>query len=165
MQTLEFPYAGTSGWAGSETSRERAEQQDQDGTFSKRQKQTMQELWQVGSMGLTWRELAFTFNLHHGQASGVLSVLHKAEKISRLEERRNRCAVYVLPEFVNGRETSQHANTKAGGDKAKLEKIRKLHVPSEELIWSIEERKDIEYCNECQYRYPCDTIQIVGLDD
>jgi hypothetical protein len=46
--------------------------------------------------------------MHHGQASGALSVLHKEGRIARLTERRNRCAVYVLPEYVQGRETSPH---------------------------------------------------------
>jgi hypothetical protein len=38
----------------------------------------------------------------------VLSDLHKAGRIARLTEERNRCKVYVLPEYVNGRETEPH---------------------------------------------------------
>lgn len=156
MQTLEFPYAGTSGWAGSDTSRERAEQQDSDGTFTRRQKQALQELWQAGERGLTWKELGFILNLHHGQASGVLSVLHKQERIARLEERRNRCAVYVVLDFVKGRATSDAMNTRASLNAATLEAIRVLHC---ETIDS--EITGKTYCKECQYEYPCDTIKLV----
>jgi hypothetical protein len=53
--------------------------------------------------GRTWKELADIQSWHHGQASGVLSVLHKEGLIARLIEKRNRCAVYVMPEYVNGR--------------------------------------------------------------
>ena len=35
------PYAGTSGWSGSETSRDRAVSQDKDGTTKNRQSETM----------------------------------------------------------------------------------------------------------------------------
>lgn len=114
----ELPYAGTSGWSGSATSRERAERDDQDGTTAGRQARTIEDLstrWAVDGVidagreqGLTWKELAWLHGWHHGQASGVLSVLHKTGRIARLTERRNRCAVYVLPEYVHGRETAPH---------------------------------------------------------
>lgn len=103
-----LPYAGTSGWSGSETSRERAETQDTDGTTSARQTETLNWLRERGTFGVTWKELANIELWHHGQASGVLSVLHKVGRIARLTERRDRCAVYVLPEYVNGRETAPH---------------------------------------------------------
>lgn len=40
---------------------------------------------------------------HHGQASGALSVLHKTGYVARLTEVRERCKVYVHPDFVGGR--------------------------------------------------------------
>src|SRR5689334_10992371 len=96
----ETPYAGTSGWSGSQTSRERAETEDRGGVTSERQRRVL-DLLSCAVNGYTWREIAEVTGWHHGQASGALSALHKTGHIARLaEERRNRCAVYVLPEHV-----------------------------------------------------------------
>lgn len=103
----ELPYAGTSGHSGSDTSLERVIRQDSDGTTTKRQMECIRLLAHRGEFGLTWKELSDATGLHHGSASGVLSVLHLAEKIERLAEVRNRCKVYVLPEFVGGRNTEK----------------------------------------------------------
>ena len=100
------PYAGTSGWKGSEASRDRALKEDSDGTTSKRQKETLVSLGEAGIRGLTWKDLSEITGWHHGQSSGCLSVLHLEGLVARLKERRNRCSIYVLPAFVNGRETS-----------------------------------------------------------
>jgi hypothetical protein len=102
-----LPYGGTSGWSGTNTSRERAVNEDTQGITFKRQNITLQDLFESGSHGITWNELAAINDWHHGQASGVLSVLHKAKKIVRLEEKRNKCAVYVLPEYVFERKISE----------------------------------------------------------
>jgi hypothetical protein len=112
MEELDFtlpvtPYAGTSGWKGSEASRDRAVQDDADGTTSKRQKETLVSLGAAGIRGLTWKDLSEITGWHHGQSSGCLSVLHLEGLVARLKERRNRCSIYVLPAFVNGRETSE----------------------------------------------------------
>lgn len=101
-----LPYNNSSGHSGTDTSRERAEREDNDGTTSARQKRVLYVLHLWRSQGGTWKDLAKYYNLHHGQASGVLSVLHKEGIIFRLKERRDKCAIYVLPEFVNGREVS-----------------------------------------------------------
>jgi hypothetical protein len=69
-----------------------------------------------GPWGVTWLELAAVLDVHHGSASGVLSVLHKGGRICRLTERRNRCKVYCLPEYVNGRETEPHGRKPADGE-------------------------------------------------
>ena len=101
------PYAGTSGWSGSDTSKERVIREDEDGTTSKRQNDALNALFDTGEKGLTWNELAKWYEWHHGQASGVLSVLHKANLIVRLKARRNKSAIYVLPNYINGREISE----------------------------------------------------------
>lgn len=110
-----LPYAGTSGWSGSETSRERALRDDHDGTTASRQLAAMRDLVVAGVDGLTWRELADRHEWHHGQASGVLSGLHKAGKIARLAQRRDRCEIYVLPDCVDGRETKPYRGRKPAG--------------------------------------------------
>jgi hypothetical protein len=105
-----LPYAGTSGWSGTDTSEDRARRNDSDGTTGRTQTAAMTALGNAGHAGLTWRELAGIMNAHHGTASGALSVLHKAGKIARLSERRDRCKIYVHPDHVWGRETEQHGS-------------------------------------------------------
>jgi hypothetical protein len=97
----------TQGHSGSETSRERALEEASTGTAAERQAETQRLLDVFASEGVTVSELREFTGWHHGQASSVLSVLHKEEKIARLAMRRNRCHVYVLPEYVNGRATDK----------------------------------------------------------
>lgn len=101
-EQLELPYGDTSGWSGTDTSRERAEAQDADGTYTDRQWEAISYLARHGTYGATWQELAQGLGIHHGQASGVLSGLHKTGHIARLSQRRNRCKIYVLPEHALG---------------------------------------------------------------
>jgi hypothetical protein len=108
----ELPYAGTSGYSGTDTSEARARKQDADGTTTKRQKEALMFLWMQHENGCTWKEFAEAFGVHHGSASGVLSVLHLAGKIERLALTRNRCKIYVIPEYVAGRETEKHGSNK-----------------------------------------------------
>ena len=103
-----LPYGGSSGWSGSDTSEQRASNADANGTTGKNQEQTLKHLVLALHRGLTWKELSDLTGWHHGTASGALSVLHKVGRIARLTERRNKCAVYVAPSFVHGRETQAH---------------------------------------------------------
>lgn len=102
-----LPYAGTSGWSGSETSRQRAREQDSSGATLSRQKIVLELLDGCGAAGMTWKELAEQTGWHHGSASGVLSVLHKGDLIERLLTKRNRCAIYVSPHYVYMRLTAK----------------------------------------------------------
>jgi hypothetical protein len=128
MTEPELPYDGgtSSGWAGSATSHVRALTQDTDGTTSARQQATLDRLGRYAGVGLTWKELAAAEGWHHGQASGVLSVLHKTGHIARLTETRDRCAVYVLPRWVAGRETAPHGVVRANVDLDRLDRVRAL---------------------------------------
>ena len=103
-----LPYAGTSGWSGSETSHARAVSADRNGTTSAHQRQALESLALALTRGRTWRELADEYGWHHGSASGVLSVLHKEGLVARLSTSRQRCKVYVLPDYIEGRETEKH---------------------------------------------------------
>ena len=110
MITPILPYAGTSGWQGSEASHDRAIHDDASGATGNRQEIA---LWFVATSierGITWRELGDIKGWHAGQSSGALSNLHKVGLIVRLKERRNRCSVYVLPSFVGDRELSPFKN-------------------------------------------------------
>lgn len=126
-----LPYAGTSGWSGSEASRDRAEAEDSTGVTSKRQRAVVEALRKRGPGGGTWLELAMALRLHHGQISGPLSVLHKEGFVARLTEQRGKCSVYVLPEFVEGRATKpqgreRHEPSQVADDAVLAGLLRKL---------------------------------------
>jgi len=107
-----LPYDGTSGWSGSETSRERAITADRSGETKLRQNQTITHVRHQGMRGLTWYELSEITNWHHGTSSGALSVLNKAGRLVRLKERRNKSSVYVTPEFAGGRAIAERKKGK-----------------------------------------------------
>lgn len=121
----------TTGHAGNGGSADRAHYDEKSGAASYRQRVTLAELAAFGLHGLTWKELAERNGWHHGQASGVLSVLHKEGRIACLKERRANCAVYVTPHHVNERPTVEHRGTKAAEDRAAVQRIRDLldHYP------------------------------------
>ena len=99
----ELPYNGSSGHSGSETSRQRALSADRSGKTALRQAQALTLLSREKMAGLTWKEFSEITGLHHGTASGVLSVLHKVGRIARLKETRNGCKVYVDIACIEGR--------------------------------------------------------------
>ena len=102
-----LPYRKTSGHSGSKTSLERAVRRDSTGETLNNQQFTLGLLESSGTNGVTWKELSLATGWHHGTASGVLSVLHKAQRIERLTQTRSRCAIYVALGFVDGREMSK----------------------------------------------------------
>ncbi len=93
------PYAGTMGWDGV-------------GATNLNQSLTLNHVRAQGERGLTWFELAEIMNWHHGTASGQLSVLDKVGLIRRLKEKRGRSSVYVLAQYVNGREIAKRKQGK-----------------------------------------------------
>jgi hypothetical protein len=111
LPVLPYPDGGdtrTSGWSGSDTSRDRARRDDTTGATNDRQAAVLRYLRMKRIDGATWKELADHFEWHHGQASGALSNLHKAGLIARLTETRDRCAVYVIPSLVAGRPATSY---------------------------------------------------------
>ncbi len=104
MSELPFlPYAGTSGYSGSDTSYARAVEADRSGTTKLRQQSVLELLKHNNYYGMTWKDVSEQLDLHHGSASGTLSVLHKAGEILRLKETRDKCKVYVLSQYRNDR--------------------------------------------------------------
>lgn len=66
-----------------------------------------------GSVGVTVAEyLPPAKSVHHGQVSSAFSTLHQAGLVKRLAQQRGRYEVYVLPRYVNGRETKEHSSVK-----------------------------------------------------
>lgn len=112
MSNAYLPYAGTSGWSGSQTSYERAMANDESGLTSKNQMLFMSDLLFTGEHGLTAREWGHLHNLEHQTYSSIPSILHEGGFIERLTQKRGRHQVYVLPEYVNGRETATHRSKK-----------------------------------------------------
>lgn len=102
-----LPYAGTEGYAGSETSKQAAVDAVIHGTASKRQRYVLILAGRAKERGITVAELRDA-SLHHGRVSGALSVLHKVGKLVRLTEVRDRCKVYVLPEYAGDRPVEPH---------------------------------------------------------
>ena len=109
----QTPFGGsepTSGWAGSDTSKARATQADRDGTTAGRWNATQSAASEAGPFGITYPDLCEKYGWNHGQASGVLSTMHKAGRLSRLTTKRNKCKVYVLPDQVRDRETEPYGH-------------------------------------------------------
>lgn len=80
---------------------------DMHDTASKRQRYVLILADRAKERGVTVAELR-DGNLHHGRISSALSILHRVGKLCRLSEKRDRCHIYVLPEYVNGRQTDSY---------------------------------------------------------
>lgn len=101
-----LPYDGSSGWSGSDTSRERALHMDSSGKTKTIQQQILDALELKGTEGLTFAECDFIpDDKLHQNASGQLSTLHKAGLISRLTTTRNGRKVYVRNHYVGTKDT------------------------------------------------------------
>jgi hypothetical protein len=108
MKPAVLPYAGTSGHAGSATSRERARRLDESGATQKNQDAAWRLLLERGSIGLTGLELTEHLGSAHTTGPSVLSVLHKDGQVRKLTEARKGHQVYVLPGYVNDRDETPH---------------------------------------------------------
>jgi hypothetical protein len=95
MDTLFTAYVGAS-----DTSKERAMREDKNGIGHER-RNLIVTLLAGAPHGLTWKELSDLTELHHGQVSGALSILHKAGAIAQLRITRNRCHPYIHPRFIS----------------------------------------------------------------
>lgn len=96
MSNLPYvPYNGTAGWSGTDTSQERALFNLRTGREYNNQQKALALIKQAGTSGLTWKELSEQTEMHHGTATGVLSVLYKSGAILRTKQVRNRCRVYA----------------------------------------------------------------------
>lgn len=97
-QQAYVPYNGTAGWSGTDTSKERALYNLRTGKEYNNQQKALHYL-KDNTEGLTWKELSQLTDMHHGTASGVLSVLHKAGAIIRSKYSREGCKVYYHMQY------------------------------------------------------------------
>lgn len=104
---ISLGYAGTSGHQQAATSRDAILDDDTNGVTSKAQRYALILARQNGTRGVTIAELREKHGtLHHGKMSSALTNLHKDGRLVALTERRLKCGIYVLPEFVHhGAET------------------------------------------------------------
>lgn len=86
--------------ADSDTSRDRARHEDETGITTARQRAILDFLSDKPA-GLNWRELGSMLELHHGQISGALSVMHRDGRVYQLTTKRNNCHVYIHPHFAD----------------------------------------------------------------
>lgn len=82
----------------------------------KREQEIIDLLRSAGTTGMTWKEIAEHLDIHHGQASGCLSKLHREGTIKCLNEYRLRCRVYVLPGHVSSRQTIPYRRARTTRD-------------------------------------------------
>jgi hypothetical protein len=78
-----------------------------------------------GVDGITVAELRDVTGWHHGKASAALSVLHKEGRLVRLQERRERCSVYVRPDYVAARAVSPYRRNRTPTDPVARELMKR----------------------------------------
>lgn len=105
MTGPSLTYAGTSGFSGTDTSREQATDTVR---INRSQNAVLESLSMAKARGMTVAELRqWHPTLHHGQLSSALTNLHRDGRVARLTEKRGRAKVYVLSDMVQGRTVEQ----------------------------------------------------------
>jgi hypothetical protein len=122
-------YNGTSGYnSQSDTSREAAYHDLVEGVTAKAQRLVLILAAQAGTKGITIAEVREAKgSLHHGKMSSALTNLHKDGRLARLEDRRGRCHIYVLPEFVDERVTQVFRPNRPQIDRVELVNLLDHH--------------------------------------
>lgn len=105
---IEYPNGHGSGHAGNATSRERQQNEDARGMTGMRQRKTLEAVELAAGHGVTSAEIEDLLQVGHGQASSALSHLHRAGRIKRIKDRRNKQEIYVLPAHVGDRKESPY---------------------------------------------------------
>ena len=98
--------------------------------FSKlvmRQKLVLIGTGQRREKGYTVKEFRDKEKFHHGTASSLFTTLHMRGLLVALTETRNGATVYVLPEYVNGRETRPYRRLARKGLKADIAAVIEQH--------------------------------------
>lgn len=98
---MRLPYNGTEGYVDSPASKERAVREAKEGIAGNRQQVILRLVEEAGMHGLTWGEVQKKLpELHHGQISASLSVLHKAGDLFQLKPKRDRSHPYVHHSYL-----------------------------------------------------------------
>jgi len=126
-----LPYAGTAGFVEQPASKERAKKEATSGKAIKRARQILHTL-SLHPEGLTYKQVGDLLNLHHGQSSGALSILHQNGVVFMLRTKINRCHVYVHSDQRYKYEASERidepASTVAGRKRKELQRLLELVI-------------------------------------
>lgn len=137
MTQVQLPYNGTAGYVPMQASRERAHREVKDGTLGNRLEAVLDLLEQRGIIGATWQEVANALGLHHGQASGALSTLHRMGLVFSLRAKRNKCHPYVHGRlrtmFATDQRNDSPSVTKAGMRRALLNELHTVCAVAKEV--------------------------------
>ncbi len=124
-----LPYAGTAGYVNQPASKDRANREAATGEATERAKQILRTLAQHPA-GLTYQQVGDLLNLHHGQSSGALSILHKNGVVFMLRKKINRCHVYVHSNqrgnYEDAERIDKPAATRSGLRRKQLEQLLEL---------------------------------------
>lgn len=124
-----MPYAGTAGFVDQPASKERAKREKATGKSVLRARQILRTLSEHPA-GLTYQQVGDLLNLHHGQSSGALSILHQNGVVFMLHKKINRCHVYVHSDLRHKYEDTERidepASTVAGRRRKELEQLLEL---------------------------------------
>lgn len=158
--TTPYPEPGgqefTSGHSGTDTSRDRAVRERDNGVTAYRQAEVLYLLDNLAvHYGMTVKDvLSERPDWHHGQASSALSNLHKAGRIARLRSKRQGCHVYVTLDNVAGRDTESFGRNPAKAtavlteeERASLRNVQSLLENRGEdtpEVWSMWPNRDVQ---------------------
>ncbi|CAB4134773.1 hypothetical protein UFOVP1226_33 [uncultured Caudovirales phage] len=124
-----MPYAGTAGFVDQPASKERAKRETANGKAIKRARQIL-HLLSLNPEGLTYQQVGDLLNLHHGQSSGALSILHQNGVVFMLRKKINRCHVYVHSnqryKYQDAERIDEPASTVAGRKRKELQHLLEL---------------------------------------
>ena len=137
MTQLDLPYNGTAGYVPMQASRERAHREVKDGSLGARLQAVLDLLEQRGIIGATWQEVAQSLGLHHGQASGALSSLHRMGLVFSLRDKRSNCHPYVHAKlrhmFFREQRHDSPSVTRAGMRRALLDELHSTCAIAKEI--------------------------------
>jgi len=113
------------------TYRKAAKKEATSGKAIKRARQILHTL-SLHPEGLTYKQVGDLLNLHHGQSSGALSILHQNGVVFMLRTKINRCHVYVHSDQRYKYEASERidepASTVAGRKRKELQRLLELVI-------------------------------------
>lgn len=123
-----FAYADqTTGHVARDTSIERAVEESRDGTAADRSLQIL-GLLRTNPLGLTWKQVADRLGLHHGQASGALSNLHKTGRVFMLRTKRGKAHPYCHAHFRDAHPEAERFDTPAQTHAGKTRELERTII-------------------------------------
>lgn len=115
---------GTTGHVDRPASIERAHREADDGTAGERALAILGVLAHE-PLGVTWGEIADRLQLHHGQASGALSNLHKQGRVFMLRAKRGKAHPYVHDKYRDAYAPNERYDTPAQTQSGKIREIER----------------------------------------